>query len=117
MIITWIAGLLSVAFIVGVAIIGPPVIRANLPGAGRRERALGMAGRLFPGASVKALPAPARRRYQPPEVIASTFVWCEDGDNPNLEYSVVIDGVSHRLLPADDPRGSHDPGPGVYVTR
>lgn len=110
MIITWIAGLLSVAFIVGVTVVGPPVIRANLPGAGRRERALAMAGRLFPGASVKSLP-PARQRYQAPRVITSSFVWCDYGTDPNLEYSVVIDGVSHRLLPADDP------GPGIRVTR
>lgn len=54
MIITWIVGLLSAVFIVGVAIIGLPVIRANLPGASRRERALRMAGRL-------ALPAPVKQ--------------------------------------------------------
>lgn len=50
-VIDWIVGVLYVAFVVGVTIVGPPVIRANLPGAGRRERALRMAGRL-------ALPAP-----------------------------------------------------------
>ena len=122
MIITWIVGLLSVVYIVGLAIIGPPVIRANLPGASRRERALRMAGRL-------ALPAPddeqcrrrralldASGRPDPTSIPGCGTDESAQWDPVRCGWVRERDGEFMPWRPSSATR-LPDPGPGIRVTR